>query len=111
MTAPSIEFPCGCRIDLPFGIMRLDIARIECAHGNGMGPSPFWRDRAVESLLVDAIDQWMRASSDEMEYAHGNAQGIARALAAVRATTFGVEWEAGLDGYQNRVTTGDDNPT
>lgn len=62
--------------------------------------------KAVESLLVEAIDQWMRAPSDGMKYAHGNAQGIARALAALRGTTFSVEWEAGLDRYQNTIVTG-----
>jgi hypothetical protein len=66
--------------------------------------------KAVESALVDAIDEWMRAPSKDMLYAHGNAQGIARALAALRSTTFTTEWVAGLDRYQNRVVTGVDNP-
>jgi hypothetical protein len=62
--------------------------------------------KAVESLLVEAIDQWMRVPTDGMEYAHGNAQGIARALAALRGTTFSDEWVAGLDRYQNTIVTG-----
>lgn len=62
--------------------------------------------RATEDALTEAIDQWMRAPVDEERYAHGNAQGIARALAALRSTSFSVEWEAGLDRYQNRITTG-----
>lgn len=62
--------------------------------------------RAVESALVDAIDEWMRApAGPPMNYAHGNAQGIARALAVLRSTTFTIEWSAGLDGYQNRVVS------
>lgn len=61
----------------------------------------------LESALVDAIDEWMRApAGDAMQYAHGNAQGIARALAILRSTTFTTEWSAGLDGYQSRVVTG-----
>lgn len=64
------------------------------------------RIEAVEAALVDAIDQWMRVPTSEMQYAHGNAQGIARALAALRSTTFSVEWQAGLDRYQNRIVLG-----
>jgi hypothetical protein len=62
----------------------------------------------VETALADAIDQWMRVPSAELKYHHGNAQGIARALTALRGTTFSVEWEAGLDRYQNRIVLGDD---
>jgi hypothetical protein len=65
-------------------------------------------ERAVEDALTDAIEQFMRAPSDDFEYTHGNAQGIARALAALRGTTFTVEWVAGLDRYQNRIVLGDD---
>lgn len=60
--------------------------------------------QAVESALTDAIAEWMSAPGQE-DYAHGNAQGIARALAALRSTTFSAEWEAGLDRYQNRMAT------
>lgn len=61
----------------------------------------------VESALVDAIDEWMRAPTGAaMQYAHGNAQGIARALAVLRSTTFTTEWSAGLDRYQSRVVSG-----
>jgi hypothetical protein len=60
--------------------------------------------QAVESALTDAIEQWMKAPTYD-SYLYGNAQGIARALAALRSTTFETEWEAGLDRYQNRVTT------
>jgi hypothetical protein len=66
----------------------------------------------VEVLLVDAIEQWMQvsvlATVSQLGYAHGNAQGIARALAVLRGTTFTEEWSAGLDRYQNRVATGQD---
>jgi hypothetical protein len=67
--------------------------------------------QAVETALVDAIEQWMHVPSGQMAYAHGNAQGIARALAALRSTTFTAEWSAGLDRYQNRVVCGSDNPS
>jgi len=62
---------------------------------------------AVEHALVDAIDQWMRVPTAEMQYAHGKAQGIARALAVLRSTTFTAEWSAGLDRYQNRIVIGE----
>jgi hypothetical protein len=63
--------------------------------------------KAVETLLTESIQQWMTAPRDDIKYHHGNAQGIARALAALRDTTFSVEWVAGLDRYQNRITTGE----
>lgn len=63
--------------------------------------------KAVETALVDAIEQWMTSPTEYIEYAHGNAQGIARALAALRSTTFTIEWSAGLDHYQNRVVLGE----
>lgn len=62
---------------------------------------------AVEALLTESIQQWMTAPRDDVIYHHGNAQGIARALAALRGTTFTIEWVAGLDRYQNRIVTGD----
>lgn len=65
---------------------------------------------AIESALVDAIEQWMASPTEYIEYAHGNAQGHARALAALRSTTFSIEWEAGLNRYQNRIVIGADHP-
>lgn len=59
--------------------------------------------QAVEEQLVHAIGIFQRVPHDGMEYAHGYAQGIAVALAALRGTTFAVEWEAGLDAYQNHI--------
>lgn len=64
-------------------------------------------DKALRSLLVEAIDQWMKVPTDQMQYHHGNAQGIARAMAIVDGTSFSVEWEKGLDAYQNRVVLGE----
>lgn len=64
---------------------------------------------AVESALVDAIEHWMeQPSGSDWKYEWGNAQGIARALAALRSTSFVTEWSAGLDRYQNRIVTGMD---
>lgn len=62
--------------------------------------------RAVETALVEAIDQWMKAPCEHAQYHWGNAQGMARALAALRATTFNEEWELGLNHYQNQIVTG-----
>jgi hypothetical protein len=64
----------------------------------------------LDAALVDAIDQWMRVPTEGMQYAHGNAQGIARALAVLRGTTFSDEWVAGLDRYQNTIVTGSPVP-
>lgn len=58
---------------------------------------------SVERGLVEAIKQWMKVDTEHMEYHHGNAQGIARALSFLRGTTFAHEWEAGLDGYQRSI--------
>jgi predicted secreted Zn-dependent protease len=63
--------------------------------------------KAVETALTDAIEQWLRVPTAAAEYEHGNAQGIARALAALRSTTFTAEWSAGLDRYQDRVVLGE----
>lgn len=58
----------------------------------------------VELALTEAIRQWMEADTEHMQYQHGNAQGIARALSTLRGTSFAVEWEAGLNNYQNFLT-------
>lgn len=63
--------------------------------------------KTVIEMLTDAIEDWMKAEpGGDERYAHGNAQGIARAIAAMRGTSFTEEWEAGLDRYQNRVVVG-----
>lgn len=66
----------------------------------------------VEDALTNAIQQWMAwtgtPADGHWHYSWGNAQGIARALAALRSTTFSDEWQAGLDRYQNRIVVGSD---
>jgi hypothetical protein len=68
-----------------------------------------WLARA-DTLLIDAIDAWMKAPTEHAPYMHGNAQGVARTLSLLRSTTFVEQWEKGLNGYQNRTITGKDTP-
>lgn len=62
----------------------------------------------LETAVTDAIEQWMTVPTEHMQYHHGNAQGIARALAVLRGTSFTEEWSAGLDRYQSRIVRGSD---
>lgn len=60
----------------------------------------------IDMLLVDAIEEWMRAPTESEQYMLGRAQGVARAIATLCSTSFGEEWERGLDGYQCRISVG-----
>lgn len=63
-----------------------------------------WVREETNQLLVDAIEKWMADDGGQMQYLHGNAQGIARTLAKLHHTSFVDEWERGLDNYQRSIT-------
>jgi predicted RNA polymerase sigma factor len=65
-------------------------------------------DALLDAALLDAICEWMAEPLPgyPMAWALGNAQGIARAIAIQRGTTFTQAWEAGLNAYQNQMCTG-----
>ena len=64
------------------------------------------QDCDVETLLVNCIERWMAAPVEHADYEWANAQGVARTLAVMRSTGFAIEWQAGLDRYQNRIVMG-----